>query len=186
MCNFCRNLADNVNNFLGSDFHRGIANDAKIPSEDIQKYILATSDFAKGMQNGINHYMTRDRIISASFRQKLDPIGKNILRRQNPLEVFFKDISTFDAENPIIGSLLRQLNVIKKVLAKDVIKEAPTPPRRDYEIQHRLNKLKNCQEPKNNNNNNLSPPTSPPFSPLCSCTIHTTSISSISTPTISF
>ena len=48
---FYRNLANNVDNFLGSDFYGWIANDTNIPSEDIQKYILATSDFAKGMQN---------------------------------------------------------------------------------------------------------------------------------------
>ena len=31
------------------------------------------------------------------FRQKLDPISKNILRRENPFELVFEDISTFDA-----------------------------------------------------------------------------------------
>ena len=46
---FYRNLADNVDIFLGSDFYGKIANDADIPSEDVQKYILAASDFAKGM-----------------------------------------------------------------------------------------------------------------------------------------
>ena len=94
------------------------------------------------------------------------------MRRQNPLELVFEDISTFDAENPIIGSLLRELDVKKKVLANDVIKGAPTLPSRDYEIQNRLNRLKDCQEPKNNNNNNLSPPPSllppPPPSPPAS------------------
>ena len=86
---FYRNLADGVDNFLGSHFYGRIANDSNIPSEDVQKYILATSDFAKGMQTDINHYLTRDRINSASFWQKLDPISKNILRRQNPLELGF-------------------------------------------------------------------------------------------------
>ena len=43
---FYRNLADNVDAFLGSDFYGRIANDADIPSEDVQKYILANSDFA--------------------------------------------------------------------------------------------------------------------------------------------
>ena len=52
--------------------------------------------------------MTKDGINNASFRQKLDPISKNILRRQSPLELFFKDISTFDAESPIVGSLLKK------------------------------------------------------------------------------
>ena len=112
--NFYRNLADNVDNFIGSDFYWRIANDSSMPSEDVQKYILATSDFAKGIQTDINHYLKRDRIDNASFRQKLDPICKNISRRQDPLELFFEDISTFDAENPIVGSLFRELEVGKK------------------------------------------------------------------------
>ena len=86
------NLADNVDNFLGSDFYRRIANHANIPTEDVQKYIAVTSDFAKGMQTDINSYVTSDRINNASFRQKHDPIKKNILRRQNPLEIVFGDI----------------------------------------------------------------------------------------------
>ena len=82
MGSFYRNLADNVDSFLGSDFYGRIANDTDIPSDDAQQYILVTSDFAKGMQTDINHYVTRDRINNdASFRQKLDPISKNILRR---------------------------------------------------------------------------------------------------------
>ena len=87
---FYRNLADDVDNFLGSEFYGRIANDANIPSEDVQKYNLATSGFAKGIQTDVNHYVTRDRINNASFRQKLDPISKNILRRQNPIEFVFE------------------------------------------------------------------------------------------------
>ena len=69
---FYRNLADNVDNFLGSDFYGKITNDVDIPSEDVQKYFVATSDFAKGIQNDINHhYVTRDsgknRTISAKI-----------------------------------------------------------------------------------------------------------------------
>ena len=111
---FYRNLADNVDSSLGSDFYGRIANDADIPTDDLQKYLLATSDFSKGMQDDINHCVTRDRINNAIFRQKLDPIAKNILRRQNPLELVIQDISNFDAQNPIVGSLIRQLDVGKK------------------------------------------------------------------------
>ena len=106
---------------MGSDFYGMIANDSNIPSEDIQKYILATSHFAKGMQTDINHYVTRDRINNASFRQKLDPISKNIIRRQNPLELVFEDISTFDAENAIVGSLLKELQSFKKYLRQTMV-----------------------------------------------------------------
>ena len=84
---FYRNLAGNID--IGSDFYSRITADADV---------------------------TRDRINDASFRQKLYPISKNILRRQNPLELVFEDISTFDAENPIVGSLLREIDLKKNSL----------------------------------------------------------------------
>ena len=58
---FYRNLADNVDSFIGSEFYGRIANNAEIPSEDDQKEILATSDFEKGMQTDINYYVTKSR-----------------------------------------------------------------------------------------------------------------------------
>ena len=80
------------------------------------------------------------------------------------MELVFEEISTFDAENPIVGSLLRKLDVGKKNLASDFVKHAPTPPRGDVAIRNRLNRLKDRQELKDDNN--LSPPPSPPaFSP---------------------
>ena len=160
---FYRNLADNVDSLIGSDFYERIANDSNIPPEDVQKYILATSDFAQGTQTDINHYVTRNRINNASFRQKLDPISKNILRRQNPLELVFEDISTFDAENPIVGSFLRELDVGKKNLSSVLVKKAPTPPGVDIALRNRLNRLRDRQEP--TYDNNLSPPPSPPAFP---------------------
>ena len=112
--NFYRNLADNIN--TDSNFYSRIAAYTDIPKEDVQKYLLATSDFAKSIQTDINHYVTRDRINDANFRLKLDPISKNILRRQNPLELVFDDISTFDAETSIVGSLLREIDIKKNSL----------------------------------------------------------------------
>ena len=112
--NVYRNLADNIN--TDSDFHSRIAAETDIPKEDVQKYLLATSDFSKSIQTDINHDVTRDRINDATFRQKLDPISKNIFRRQNPLKLVFEDISTFDAENPIVGSLSREIDIKKNIL----------------------------------------------------------------------
>ena len=129
-------MADRVD--TNNDFFADIANDANIPKEDVQKYLLATSDFAKSMQTDINYYVTRDRINDASFRQKLDPISKNILRRQNPLELVFEDISTFDAENPIIGSLLRETDIKKKQSDSDFIKSLPSQPGKEFEIKKKI------------------------------------------------
>ena len=130
---FYRNLAGNID--IGLDFYSRITADANIPRDDVQKYILATSDFAKSIQTDINHYIMRDRINDASFRQKLDPISKNILRRQNPLELVFKDISTFDAENLIVGSLLREIDLKKKLSDSDFIKSMPSHLGKEFEIK---------------------------------------------------
>ena len=157
---FYRNLAENVDTFPGSDFCGRITNDADILSEDVQKYSLATGDFAKGMQTNINHYVTKGRLNNASFRPKPDPISKNILRRQNPLEFVLEDISTFDAKNPIVGSLLRELDVRKKDVASHLIEIAREPPGLDFTIQNRLNKLNERNE--RGGSNNLSPVLSPP------------------------
>ena len=149
---FYRNLANNIGS--SSDFFSRITEDLDIPKEDVQKYILATSDFAKSIQTDINHYVTRDRINNASFRQRLDPISKNILRRQNPLELIFEDISTFDAENPIVGSLLREIDIKEKQSDSDFIKSLPSHPGKEFEIKKRLDKLRGINNSNNNNNNN--------------------------------
>ena len=54
---FYRNLADNID--IGSDFYLRITADGNILREDVQKYILATSDFAKSIQTDINHCHAR-------------------------------------------------------------------------------------------------------------------------------
>ena len=84
------------------------------------------------------------------------------MRRQNPLELVFEDISTFDAENLIAGSLVKELYAGKKDIGSELIKKAPRPPGVDFAIRNRLEKLKNRPEPKDDDDNfNLSPPPSP-------------------------
>ena len=45
-----------------------------------------------------------------------------IIRRQNPLERVFEDVSTFDAEDPIVRYLLREVDLNKKQTNSDFIK----------------------------------------------------------------
>ena len=134
---FYRNLADNVDNFVGSDFYSWIATDSDILTEDVQKYISATSDFTKSIQTDINHYVIRDRINDTKSRQKLDLISKNILTRKKPPELVFEDISTFDAKNPIVGSLLREVD-LKKQTDTDFIKSLPSQPVKEFETKKDL------------------------------------------------
>ena len=76
------------------------------------------------------------------------------MRRQNPLELVFEDVSTFDAENPIVGSLLRELGLKKKDRQR-FYKNLPSQLGKNFVIQKRLDMLKGKTTfPKNNNNNN--------------------------------
>ena len=138
---FYRNLADIVDNFGGSEFYARIVNDFDIPSDDVQKSFIAAIDFAKGMQTDINHYVTKDKIIKASFSQKLDTISKSIIRKQNSVEFVFEDISTLNVENPIVSSLRRELEVGKKDVASDLVKKAQRPPVLDTTHFNILNQL---------------------------------------------
>ena len=67
----------------------------------------------------------------------------------------FEDILTFDAENPIVGSLLRKIDSKKEQSDSDFIKSLLSQPGKEFEIQKRLERLKgiDSNEFKNNNNN---------------------------------
>ena len=76
----------------------------------------------------------------------------------------FEDISTFDAENPIVGSLLREIDIKKKQSESDFIKSIPSQPGKEFEIQKRLARLRgisrtsfNDNNNNNNNNNHINP-----------------------------
>ena len=56
-------------------------------------------------------YVTNIRLNEASFRRRLDPISKNIIRKKNPRELLYKDAKHFDAQNPVIGSLIKEVDV---------------------------------------------------------------------------
>ena len=76
--------------------------------------MLGTSNYAQEIQSDIDLYVTKGRHNKASFRRKLDPIEKNVWRTENPLALLFKDVSNFDAQNPVIGSLFREIDLEKK------------------------------------------------------------------------
>ena len=60
--------------------------------KNVKDHFLATSDFGKVLQDDINVYIAPHRFKNASFKQKLNPVTKNIFRRRNSLVLVFKDI----------------------------------------------------------------------------------------------
>ena len=143
---FCRTLIFNRNPWKN------------MPSWDVKKYILTTSNFGKEIQGEINLYLTNKRLNEASFRRKLDLISKNIIKKQNPIELLFKDVKHFDAQTPVIGSWIQEVDIGRK---KDLSKLlGKTPGINDSELRSRLNKFWNGRE---FFNNMLPPPSLPRF-----------------------
>ena len=64
------------------------------------------------------------------------------MRRQNPLELVFENISTFEVENSIVGTLLREIDIKKKQSDSDFIKSLPSHPGKEFEIKKRLDRLR--------------------------------------------
>ena len=86
---------------------------------------MASSDFTKGIQDDIHLYITHDRPNNVSLRKRLDPISKNIILRQSSLELVFVCFRTFDAQNSVVSSLLRELDIGKKDIASDLLGKVP-------------------------------------------------------------
>ena len=68
-------------------------------TDDVKNFLLGTSDYAQEIQSDIDLYVTRGKHNEASFRRRFDPIEKNVWRKENPLELLFKDVSNFDVRN---------------------------------------------------------------------------------------
>ena len=83
-------------------------------TDNIKNFLLGTSDYIRSIQSDIDLHVTRGRHNQASFCRKIDPIEKSVWRRENPLALLFKDLTNFDVQNPVIGSLLREIDLGKK------------------------------------------------------------------------
>lgn len=63
------------------------------------------------MREDIDLYITRDRLEKASFRRKLNPIAKNVSKRQNSIKLVFKEVSTFVVQNLVTGYFMEERDV---------------------------------------------------------------------------
>ena len=105
-----------------TDFQQSIVN--KTPSEDVKKFLLTTSDFGNEIQRELNLYRMDGKLNSAIFRRKLDPISKNVFRNESPIEFLFKNLKHFDAQNPVIGNLIKEIDIGKKKDLSKILKGA--------------------------------------------------------------
>ena len=146
---FYKDRANYVDVDLPSTVANKILAEGQPLTDDIKNFLLGTSDYAKGIQSDIDLYVTRDRHNQASFGRKLDPIEKSVWRTENPLALLFKDVANFDAQNPIIGSLLREIGLGKNKTKSSLISTAPDI--NDTILLHRFKKFKETSINYNNN-----------------------------------
>ena len=118
--------------------------------------MLGTSDYSRSIQSEIDLYVTRGRHNQVSFRHKLGPLEKSFWRTENPLALLFKDTANFDAQNPVIGSLLRDINLGKRSTNSDLIKKSlpKAPDINDTILLQRFKKFKETPINYNDNNDN--------------------------------
>ena len=181
---FYKQKANDVVADLSSVVAEQIVRQGEPLTEDIKSFLLGTSDYANKLQFDIDLYVTRGKHNQASFRRKLDPVSKNIWRKENPLELLFEDVSKFDAQNPVIGSLLKEIDHGKKQSKTDPLSSPSNL--NDVILRRRFENLRRTDQPFNadsdgdNDNDNddnglgLPPsplnydflrPTAPPLSP---------------------
>ena len=89
--------------------------DAVKHRKDLQKWILATIDFGRELQRDINEITGGDeKFNNAVLRRALDLKRDGLFRNPQPISLLFNDVEKFHQQNPIIGKLAIQINVIYK------------------------------------------------------------------------
>ena len=77
---------------------------------NFRKYLLATSDFGKSIQDNINNLVTDAAHNNAALRNTLDDTNNGIFKVANPLSLIFKNANKFDLLNPVLRNLLSQIS----------------------------------------------------------------------------
>ena len=75
---FYKSWAEEIDGAVDSHFKRKTLSEA--PNEDIENYLLVTTEYGQEIQSDIDLHITRDGLNQASFRRKLDPIAKNVIK----------------------------------------------------------------------------------------------------------
>ena len=76
------------------------------------------------------------------MRRLLNPFYKSVIFKENQYGIFFKDISKFDMQNPVIGSIPSEIESGK--LTEKSLKRffSKAPNSKDIELNQELQRLK--------------------------------------------
>ena len=109
--------------------------------EDLQKWLIATSDYGNEIQEDLNAIVDYDeKFNNAIARHSLNLKDEAIFCNPNPINVTFHDMRKFDLVNPVIGKLAIQVRASKLTdyqLTKKILKHGKID-----KLQLRLDALK--------------------------------------------
>ena len=108
----------------------------------LQKYLLATWFLKDRIQDSLDMIVTDGKFNDVSVRRTHNTKYPSVIKKSNPIDVVSKDKAKFDTQNPIIGTLLTQIQSGKtneKVIEKQ-LRGAPSI--KDSNIAERLERLK--------------------------------------------
>ena len=83
---------------------RDVVNNGINDKETLQKYFLWTGILKSCIQDSLDIIADDDgKLSNAAVRREFDLKIPNVMKKLNPVEYIFKDISKFDIQNLIVG-----------------------------------------------------------------------------------
>ena len=118
--------------YLENPTIRDVFNNGINDKETLQKYLLGTGILESCIQDSLDIIADDDgKLSNAAVRRELDLKIPNVMKKLNPVEYIFKDISKFDIQNLIVGDTSKQT---QKVDLDNL------PSIKDIEMRERLDK----------------------------------------------
>ena len=102
---------------------KDVIKDGIVDNLSLQKYLLETGLLKDSIQDSLDMIVTNGKLNDASVRRALDTKYLSVMKKSNPMDFVFKDKAKFDTQNPIIGTLLTQIQSGKtneKVIEKQL------------------------------------------------------------------
>ena len=118
--------------YLENPTIRDVFNNGINDKETLQKYLLGTGILESCIQDSLDIIADDDgKLSNAAVRREFDLKIPNVMKKLNPVEYIFKDISKFDMQNLIVGDTSKQT---QKVDLDNL------PSIKDIEMRERLDK----------------------------------------------
>ena len=120
--------------------------------EDLQKYLLVTEDLNKtigdSLQLAVTHGKLNDAAAVRNVSERSDPNYNFFKKNDNPLDVLYKEQARFDVQNPVIGTLLKEINRGKQTYEgiEKTLDKGPDP--RTLDLEERWRKIFEKNKPK--------------------------------------